>query len=137
MASPHVAGFLASVVMMPPSATSWTTDARQAALVHELTHTKRGDRRTQAILPLRGKVLNAEQASASKVLNNKELQDIVQALGCGFGPNFDISKMSEGSVEARRRSVGSSTAPRSSRSSRRCSHPSRWPTGVRCWIAPA
>lgn len=51
------------------------------------------DRRTQAILPLRGKVLNAEQASASKVLNNKELQDIVQALGCGFGPAFDISKL--------------------------------------------
>ena len=51
------------------------------------------DRRTQAILPLRGKVLNAEQASASKVLHNKELQDIVQALGCGFGPNFDLSKL--------------------------------------------
>jgi DNA gyrase subunit B len=56
------------------------------------------DRRTQAILPLRGKVLNAEQASASKVLNNKELQDIVQALGCGFGPNFDISKLRYGKV---------------------------------------
>src|SRR5207244_5896987 len=37
------------------------------------------DRKTQAILPLRGKVLNAEQASSSKVLNNKELQDLVQA----------------------------------------------------------
>ena len=51
------------------------------------------DRRTQAILPLRGKVLNAEQASSSKVLNNKELQDIVQALGCGMGPTFDESKL--------------------------------------------
>jgi DNA gyrase subunit B len=56
------------------------------------------DRRTQAILPLRGKVLNAEQASASKVLNNKELQDIVQALGCGFGPNFDINKLRYGKI---------------------------------------
>ncbi len=39
------------------------------------------DRRTQAILPLRGKVLNAEQASTDKVATNKELQDIVSALG--------------------------------------------------------
>jgi DNA gyrase subunit B/topoisomerase-4 subunit B len=51
------------------------------------------DRRTQAILPLRGKVLNAEQASTSKVIANKELQDIVSALGCGFGPDFDITKL--------------------------------------------
>ncbi len=51
------------------------------------------DRRTQAILPLRGKVLNAEQASTSKVLNNKELQDIVSALGCGFGAEIDVGKL--------------------------------------------
>ncbi|MBI4508782.1 MAG: type IIA DNA topoisomerase subunit B [Deltaproteobacteria bacterium] len=51
------------------------------------------DRRTQAILPLRGKVLNAEQASTSKVLSNKELQDIVSALGCGFGSEFDPEKL--------------------------------------------
>ncbi len=51
------------------------------------------DRRTQAILPLRGKVLNAEQASTSKVLSNKELQDIVSALGCGLGADFDASKL--------------------------------------------
>lgn len=50
--SPHVAGFFTSVVMMPPSAASWTVEARQAALVHELTHIKRGDRRTQAIAQL-------------------------------------------------------------------------------------
>lgn len=48
-ASPHVAGFFRSVVMMPPSAATWTPEARQAALVHELTHVKRADRRTQAI----------------------------------------------------------------------------------------
>lgn len=51
-ASPHVAGLFRSVVMMPPSAESWTTEARQAALVHELTHIKRGDRLTQAIAQL-------------------------------------------------------------------------------------
>jgi DNA gyrase subunit B len=56
------------------------------------------DRRTQAILPLRGKVLNAEQASTSKVLQNKELQDIVSALGCGFGKDFDESKLRYGKV---------------------------------------
>src|SRR6185437_5628288 len=51
------------------------------------------DRRTQAILPLRGKVLNAEQASTSKVLGNKELQDIVSALGCGFGEHWSEDKL--------------------------------------------
>jgi DNA gyrase subunit B len=56
------------------------------------------DRRTQAILPLRGKVLNAEQASASKVLQNKELQDIVSALGCGLGNDFDAGKLRYGKV---------------------------------------
>jgi DNA gyrase subunit B len=56
------------------------------------------DRKTQAILPLRGKVLNAEQASSAKVLQNKELQDIVQALGCGMGPSFDESKLRYGKV---------------------------------------
>jgi DNA gyrase subunit B len=56
------------------------------------------DRTTQAILPLRGKVLNAEQASSAKVLQNKELQDIVQALGCGMGPTFDASKLRYGKV---------------------------------------
>ncbi|HZF56255.1 MAG TPA: DNA topoisomerase IV subunit B [Polyangiaceae bacterium] len=56
------------------------------------------DRRTQAILPLRGKVLNAEQASTSKVLSNKELQDIVSALGCGFGKDFDVTKLRYGRI---------------------------------------
>ncbi|RKG92945.1 type IIA DNA topoisomerase subunit B [Corallococcus sp. CA053C] len=56
------------------------------------------DRRTQAILPLRGKVLNAEQASTDKVAGNKELQDIVSALGCGIGSDFDITKLRYGRV---------------------------------------
>jgi len=50
-------------------------------------------REFQAILPLRGKVLNTEQASTSKVLSNKELSDIVSALGCGAGKTFDASKL--------------------------------------------
>jgi DNA gyrase subunit B/topoisomerase-4 subunit B len=56
------------------------------------------DRRTQAILPLRGKVLNTEQASKDKVLQNQELQNIVQALGCGMGPDFDVTKLRYGKV---------------------------------------
>ncbi|MFT4975667.1 MAG: DNA gyrase/topoisomerase IV subunit B, partial [Myxococcota bacterium] len=51
------------------------------------------DRKTQAILPLRGKVLNAEQASLKKVLANKELSNIVSALGCGIGADLDISRL--------------------------------------------
>jgi DNA topoisomerase IV B subunit len=51
------------------------------------------DRGFQAILPLRGKVLNAEQASTAKVLTNKELSDVVSALGCGAGKDFDVAKL--------------------------------------------
>jgi DNA gyrase subunit B len=51
------------------------------------------DRAFQAILPLRGKVLNTEQASTAKVLTNKELSDIVSALGCGAGKEFDAGKL--------------------------------------------
>src|SRR5262249_49059655 len=50
-------------------------------------------RKTQAILPLRGKVLNAEQASTSKALGNKELRHIVGAMGCGFGESFQEDKL--------------------------------------------
>ena len=56
------------------------------------------DRRTQAILPLRGKVLNAEQASSDKVTANKELQDIVSALGCGIGADIDLTKLRYGRI---------------------------------------
>jgi DNA gyrase subunit B len=51
------------------------------------------DRRTQAILPLRGKVLNAERATTSAVLENKELQNIISGLGCGVGKDFDVGKL--------------------------------------------
>ncbi len=51
------------------------------------------DRQVQAILPLRGKVLNAHQATAPKVMQNRELQDVVSALGCGIGDALDPSKL--------------------------------------------
>ncbi len=56
------------------------------------------DRAFQAILPLRGKVLNAEQASTDKVLSNKELSDLVSALGCGAGRTFDVAKLRYGKI---------------------------------------
>ena len=46
------------------------------------------DRKTQAILPLRGKVLNAEQATLKRILANEELSNVVTALGCGLGADF-------------------------------------------------
>jgi DNA gyrase subunit B len=51
------------------------------------------DRGKQAILPLRGKVLNTESLSLAKVLENKELSDLVTALGCGLGKNLDLSRL--------------------------------------------
>lgn len=51
------------------------------------------DRTKQAILPLRGKVLNTESLSLNKVLENRELADLVTAMGCGIGKTFDISKL--------------------------------------------
>jgi DNA gyrase subunit B/topoisomerase-4 subunit B len=51
------------------------------------------DRTTQAILPLRGKVLNTEGLATSKVLENRELQDLLTALGCGVGAGFDLTRL--------------------------------------------
>ena len=60
---------------------------------------KQGRNRTfQAILPLRGKVLNTEQASLKKVLENKELADLVTALGTGVGKGMDLSKLRYGKL---------------------------------------
>jgi DNA gyrase subunit B len=56
------------------------------------------DRSKQAILPLRGKVLNTESASLAKVLENKELADLVTALGCGLGKNFELPRLRYGKI---------------------------------------
>ena len=49
-------------------------------------------RLTQAILPIRGKILNVEKASLEKILANEEIRTIFTAMGTGFGKDFDISK---------------------------------------------
>ncbi|RMH35803.1 MAG: type IIA DNA topoisomerase subunit B [Nitrospirae bacterium] len=51
------------------------------------------DLKTQAILPIRGKVLNTEELTLAKVVENKELADLVKVLGCGIGKDFDIRKL--------------------------------------------
>ncbi|WP_435015961.1 DNA gyrase/topoisomerase IV subunit B [Tundrisphaera sp. TA3] len=56
------------------------------------------DRDIQAILPLKGKVLNAEQAGKAKVVDNKELTDIVSALGAGMDDQYDASRLRYGKV---------------------------------------
>ncbi len=56
------------------------------------------DRRTMAVLPLRGKVLNVESATAKKVAENKELADIVSALGCGLGRDCDPGSLRYGRI---------------------------------------
>jgi DNA gyrase subunit B len=56
------------------------------------------DRDFQAILPLKGKVLNAEQAGKAKVLDNKELTDIISALGCGMDDQYDPGRLRYGKV---------------------------------------
>lgn len=49
------------------------------------------NRNNQAILPLRGKVLNTESASLKKMMENKEIQDLVTSIGCGIGPKMDLA----------------------------------------------
>ena len=56
------------------------------------------NRETQAVLPLRGKILNVASASADKLRANQELRDLVEALGCGVGSHFDLGKLRYGRV---------------------------------------
>jgi DNA gyrase subunit B len=56
------------------------------------------DRHFQAILPLRGKILNTERARLDKVLDNKEIQALISALGVGIGDDFDLSRLRYGRI---------------------------------------
>ncbi|MFQ5697057.1 MAG: DNA topoisomerase (ATP-hydrolyzing) subunit B [Myxococcota bacterium] len=51
------------------------------------------DRQFQAVLPLRGKLINVEKARTDRMLANNEIQMMIQALGCGFDGDFDLSKL--------------------------------------------
>ena len=56
------------------------------------------DRRFQAILPLRGKILNVEKAKMNKILENNEIKAMISAIGSGFGPDFDEAKSRYGKI---------------------------------------
>jgi DNA gyrase/topoisomerase IV subunit B len=56
------------------------------------------DRKTQAIFPLKGKVLNTISSPMAKIKENKELQDLVSALGCGFGDGIVLDRLRYGKV---------------------------------------
>ncbi len=51
------------------------------------------NRHTQAVLPLRGKILNVEKATLEKILLNNEIKSMIAAFGCGIGDEFDITKL--------------------------------------------
>ncbi|WP_415427469.1 DNA topoisomerase IV subunit B, partial [Acetobacter okinawensis] len=56
------------------------------------------NRETQAVLPLRGKILNVASATTEKLRANQELRDLIEALGCGSGERFDLTKLRYGRV---------------------------------------
>ena len=56
------------------------------------------DSRIQAVLPLRGVVMNTETLATGKVLENRELSDLVETLGTGIGPNFDLRNLRYGKI---------------------------------------
>jgi len=55
-------------------------------------------RETQAVLPLKGKILNVASASTEKLRQNQELKDLIEALGCGVGDRYDATKLRYGKI---------------------------------------
>jgi topoisomerase-4 subunit B len=56
------------------------------------------NRETQAILPLKGKILNVASASTEKLRQNQELKDLIEALGCGVGERYDAARLRYGKI---------------------------------------
>ncbi len=56
------------------------------------------NRRTQAVLPLRGKILNVEKSTLEKILLNNEIKSMIASFGCGIGDEFDINKLRYGKI---------------------------------------
>ncbi|NPV57770.1 MAG: DNA topoisomerase (ATP-hydrolyzing) subunit B [Anaerolineae bacterium] len=56
------------------------------------------DRHFQAILPLRGKILNTERARLDKILGNNEVKALISAIGCGIGESFDLTSLRYGRI---------------------------------------
>ncbi len=56
------------------------------------------DRKTQAVLPIRGKILNVENATAEKMANNNEIKSLVTSIGAGMGATFDYSRLRYGKI---------------------------------------
>jgi len=56
------------------------------------------DRKTQAILPLKGKILNVEKKNIDEILKNEEIKTLIQVIGCGVASSFDISKLRYGKI---------------------------------------
>ena len=77
--------------MTAPAPVAKTASCSSSKAIRPADRPSRGAiARKQAILPLRGKVMNTEGMTLAKVLENKELADLVTALGCGMGKNFDL-----------------------------------------------